>query len=84
MLSYCRVAVCVLCLVLTVSVEFPGNTYLFAYTDRHADRRRQTDGKTDRQTDRQVNKLKDFFWGGGRWCGFGVDDIRNAFKQTER
>ena len=70
----CRVTVLVLCLILTVSGEFPGNTYLFSYTDRkqtdkrayrqtlrHADRRRQTDGLTDTQTDRQANELKDYF-----------------------
>ena len=49
-----------------VIVEFPGNTYLYSYTNRKTDR--QTGG----QTDEQVNKLKDFFGQGGG-CGYGVD-----------
>ena len=71
-------AVGVLCLVLTVIVEFPGNTYWFSYirkadrqTGGHTDvetcRQAQTDRQTVRQTDLQVNKLKDFilFFEGG-------------------
>ena len=81
----CRVAVLVLCLILTVSGEFPGNTYLFSYTDRkqadkrtyrrmlrHADRRRPTDGKTDTQTDRHFS-FYFLFFGVGGGCGYGID-----------
>ena len=64
-----------------MSVEFPGNTNLFSYTDRRTDR--QTDVgtcrqvQTDRRLDRQVNKFKGYFIcysivfflfrGGGGW-----------------
>ena len=54
MLSYCRVSVCVLCLVIIKIMEFPCNTYLFSYTDRKADR--LTGGETDRQADRQTDR----------------------------
>ena len=61
MLSYCRVSVCVLCLVIIVIMEFPCNTYLFSYTDRkNRQTNRQRDRQTGGQTDRHVNKLKHF------------------------